>query len=334
MGFFGGFGKRCLTSLCATFLLFSSLSLAAENSGQIRVAFGDVPQIDLLNVLAALERVRARGIDIEVSYLQSEDIAAQAVMAGQADVGVGTPYGLIQESKAPVRLFYQLSTLRFYPVVNTRYYKTWADLDGVNMYTHSRGSGTEAIMNLMAKKHGIEYKSMTYLPGSGVRAAAMMQGRIRASIVDSERARLLMEEGSGQFALLPMPEIYASDEALYGNLEFLQQNADAVDVLLEELLLVWREVNQNPERIVDLRRQFDLMPNLPEGEAARILPAFRGSVESNSFPANGGGEQAVRADFEFYASAGSIQGDAGQLEIEDYWYLEPLNRALEKLGRQ
>ncbi len=39
------------------------------------------------------------------TYLQSEDIAAQAVVSGQADIGVGTPYALIQKVKAPIRMW-------------------------------------------------------------------------------------------------------------------------------------------------------------------------------------------------------------------------------------
>ena len=49
-----------------------------------------------------------------------------------------------------------MSALRFFPIVNTEKYKTWKDLDGVDMYTHARGSGTEAIMNLMPNKNGIK----------------------------------------------------------------------------------------------------------------------------------------------------------------------------------
>ncbi len=326
--------KHCRRAALGAFILaLSVLPANASSDSKLHIAFGDVPRIDLLNMLTALERARARGVAIEVSYLQSEDIAAQAIVTGRADIGVGTPYGLIQESRTPIRLIYQLSTLKFYPMVNTDYYQNWADLDGANMYTHSRGSGTEAIMNLMAKKHGIEYKSMTYLPGSAVRAAAMMQGRIRASIVDSERARLLLEQGGGKFAILPMPDLEASDEALYGNVELLRSKAEAVDILLEELVGVWREINRNPESIKGMRERFQLLPDLPAEDAERILPYYSDAVGSGIFPDNGGGARAAAADFEFYGSAGSIEGDVGRLEVEDFWYLEPLSRALDKLGR-
>ena len=320
-------------TLCGALFLALSLSpVNADDDKSIHVAFGDVPRIDLLNVLTALERIKQRGVGVRVSYLQSEDIAAQAVVTGQADIGVGTPYGLIQQSRVPLRLFYQLSTLKFYPVVNTQYYKDWADLDGANMYVHSNGSGTEAIMNLMARKHGIRYKSMNYLPGSAVRAAAMLQGRIRASIVDAERARLLLNEG-GRFALLPMPELNASDEALYGNIEFLESHSREVEMLLEELVKIWREINRNPASIIDMRDEFDLLPTLTSEEAQRILPYYEDAVSGKAFPDNGGGTRAVQADFEFYGSAGSVVGDIDQLKVDDFWYLAPLNRVLDKLGR-
>ena len=188
-------------------------------------------------------------------------------------------------------------------------------------------------MNLMAKKKGIRYKSMAYLPGSAVRGAAMLQGRIRASIVDSERVQLLMNKGGGRFALLPMPEINASDEALYGNLDFLKSEAIGIGILLEELIKVWREINKSPEVVIDMRDDYRLLPNLSPEEADRILPYYTESVNSGAFPNNGGGIKAVEADFEFYSSAGSIKGDIGKLKIEDFWYLDPLNRALHKLGR-
>ena len=75
----------------------------------MHVAFGDVPGADMLNFMAAVKRAEARGVKVKISYLHSEEIAAQAVVGGQADIGVGTPYALIQKVKTPIRMFFQLS---------------------------------------------------------------------------------------------------------------------------------------------------------------------------------------------------------------------------------
>ena len=57
------------------------------------------------------------------------------------------------------------------------------------------------------------------------------------------------------------------------------------------------------------------------------------SVESGTFPSNGGGAEAARADFEFNALAGKLEGDPASLAVEDFWELGPLDRALAKLGQ-
>ena len=230
-------------------------------------------------------------------------------------------------------MFYQLSALRFFPIINTEKYSGWKDLDGEPIYTHARGSGTEAIMNLMASKNGIKYSSMSYVPGSAVRAGAMLQGRIHATIVDSERRRLLMREGGGKFALLPLPEINASDEALYSNTDFLNKNKEAINILLEELVQVWREVNKNPEVILEYRAKYNLLPDMPEKDVADILPYYQETVDTGAFSSNGGGIDAIAGDFEFYGFAGTIKGDISKLKAQDYWHLEPLDKALKKLGR-
>ena len=323
----------CMAAMAAVLLGISAGPAAAAGKSTMHVAFGDIPGADMLNFLTAVARAEKRGVKVKISYLQSEDIASQAVVSGQADIGVGTPYALIQKVKAPIRMFYQLSKLRFFPIVNTEFYKDWKDLDGVEMFVHSRGSGTEAIMNLMAKKNGIKYKSVSYLPGSSVRAGAMLQGRIKATIVDAERRRLLMEKGEGKFALLPMPEIDASDEALYANVEWLESESEAVNILLEELLQVWREVNKDPKMITAARAKYNLLPDMPAEDVNDIEPYYLESVDSGSFSNNGGGVAAVEGDFEFYGFAGTIRGDISGLKVEDFWYMAPLDKALGKLGR-
>ncbi|MGQ9370086.1 ABC transporter substrate-binding protein [Azospirillum sp. A39] len=307
---------------------------AADAAGTVRVAFGDIASVESLHFLIALERAKERGVDVAVTYFKSEDIAAQAVVGGQADIGVGAPYALVQKVKAPIRFFYQMSTLNFYPIVNTAKYKDWKDLDGQEITVHSRGSGTEAIMRLMADKHAIAYKSISYVPGSEVRAGAMLQGTIDATIVDSTNRRILMDKAPGRFAVLPMDGVSATDEALYANTDYLTREMDVVEILVESLLATWREVNAAPDSVAALRTRHDLLPDLPKELEADIVPYFREAAENRMLPLNGGGEAAVRDDFAFYTLSGQLEGDAKALKVADFWDLRPLDAVLAKVGRK
>jgi len=299
----------------------------------MRVAFGDVPGGEMVNFMIAVARAAERGVKVETSYLQSEDLAAQAIVSGQADIGVGTPYALIQKVNAPIRMFYQLSMLRFYPVVNGEKYKTWKDLDGADVAVHGRGSGTEAIMKLMAKENGIKYNSVSYVPGSGVRAGALLQGRINVSIVDYERSRLLEKEAPGKFIFLPLPEIKATDEALYANREWLEKEKVAVSILVEELIKVWREINKDPASIVALRDKYNVLPDIEKIEVDELVPAFTQGVSIDLFPNNGGSAASVEEDFVFFTTSGTLEGEAGVLKVDDYWYLAPVDAAVKILGK-
>jgi NitT/TauT family transport system substrate-binding protein len=308
--------------------------LPAEAQNQpIRIAFGDIPSVESLHFLIALERAKEKGVRVEIANVKSEDIAAQAVLGGQADVGVGTPYAMLQKVRAPLKLFYQLSTLRFYPIVNTEFYKSWKDLDGQEIAVNSRGSGTEAIMRLAADKHGIKYKNISYVPGSEVRAGALLQGNIKASILDSTNRKIVMERAPGKFAVLPLEGVSATDDALFADPEFLEKNAQAVDLLVESLLQTMREISARPEAAAELRTKYKLLPDLPKQLESDIVPYFKEAVEAKSLSVTGGSPEAAKIDITFFNLAGQITGDPASLKAEDFWEFGPLNRVKAKLGQ-
>ncbi len=265
-------GFRNLSGAAAALGLGAVLIAAPQAEAKVRVAYGDIASVENLHLLAAFELAKQKGVEIEMTYLKSEDIAAQAVVSGQADIGVGGPYALIQKVKVPVRIFLQLSTLRFYPAVNAEFYKTWKDLNGQEVAVHSRGSGTEAIMKLMEDKQGIKFSKISYIPGSEVRTGALLQGNVKATIVDAAGRRLLQEKAPGKFIILPLEGVNATDEALFARQDYLDKNAKDVDIIVESILTTWREVTKNPGVVAEWRKKYNLLPDLPADQVAEITP--------------------------------------------------------------
>src|SRR5512139_4067309 len=181
-----GIKRKVVVAVVLLICFFVSIAVGGAQAGtKIRYALGDVITTDDLQLLIAIERAKARGVDVEITAFKSEELATQAVINGQADVGQGTPYAALQKVTVPIRFFYQLSTLQFFPVVNKESYKGWKDLNDQEIAVQGRGSGTEAIMILAAKQHGIKYKNVSYVPGSQVRALALLKGNIKATILDA-----------------------------------------------------------------------------------------------------------------------------------------------------
>jgi NitT/TauT family transport system substrate-binding protein len=312
--------------IVAALIVGGASDTQAQGPTKIRYALGDVVSIDELPLLIAIENSKKRGVGVDVTSFKNEDIATQAVINGQADVGQGTPYAAIQKLTVPIRFFYQLSALQFFPVVNKESYKSWKDLDGQEIAVQGRGSGTEAIMMLMAKEHGIKYKNVSYVPGSQVRALALIKGNIKATILDATNKNLVMKDAPDKFIILPLGNVKASDEALFATREFLDKNQAGIRIFLEELTKVNRAINANPKWVLEERKRLGLLKELPAKMEDEILPYFQEAVQNGVFPNDGGLANAPKNDLEFYALSGALTGE--NLKPDDFWYLAPLKAAL------
>lgn len=320
--------EKSIVSLLLAAALLGGLAdwVDAQGRTKIRYALGDVISIDELPLLIAAERAKPRGVDVEITAFKSEELATQAVINGQADVGQGTPYAAVQKLGAPLRMFYQLSALQFFPVVSKESYKSWKDLDGQEIAVQGRGSGTEAIMVLAAKQHGIKYKNISYVPGSQVRALALLKGNIKATILDASNKNMVMKEAADKFIILPLGDVKASDEALFAMRDYIDKNQAAIRIFIEELVKVNRAINTNPKWVLEERKKLGLLKDLPAKMEGEILPYFQEAVQNGVFPNDGGLAGAAKNDLEFYSLSGALKGE--NLKEEDFWHLAPLKAAL------
>lgn len=313
------------------FLIVFSFALSSHAADKVRIALGDVASVETLCFIVALDRAKDRGLDYEMTAFAKEELAIQAVINGQVDIGVGTPYSIIQKTKVPIRNFYQLTKLVFFPVVSNKY-KTWKDLDGQPFTFHARGTGTEAIGNIIIKREGITLGQRSYVPGSENRIVGMMNGQINATIVDLANKNILMAKAGDRFHVLPGVDDPASDEVLFAEIGWMKNNEKNVAILVEELLRTWREMIKDPSIIDRERKARNLLSDLPKELLAEVDSFYKQAVEGGLYDPNGGGEIAAKADFVFYVEAGQLNGPASSLKVEEFWYLAPLDAAKAKLG--
>ena len=305
-----------------------SLMVSAAQAEPIRIALAETPSDELAAFFVALDRAKANGLDYEWTAFSDEELAIQAVLSGQMDIGFGTPYAAMQRSKAPLRIVFQLSKLKFFPVT-TKKYNSLNDMDGEPILLHSRGGGTDSIANVIEERVGIKFGDRSYVPGSSNRVAALLGGRADATIIDlSNKNKLMRSEAAGDFNVLEMFDVEASDEALFGNLTWIQENEEQVDIFVKALVSVWQDMAEDPTIV---RRETN--PDGPIGQLpAEILNELDGfyadAVEGGLYDPNGGGRKAAMADMEWYSAAGQLDGDASTLNIEDFWYLAPLDAAM------
>ena len=317
---------RNITALLAAVLLIGGMSASGAQADKIRIALAETPSDEVAAFFVALDRAKAMGLDYEWTAFSDEELAIQAILSGQMDIGFGTPYAAMQRAKAPIRIIFQLSKLKFFPITSKKYSKL-EDLDGEPILLHSRGGGTDSIANVIEDRVGIKFGKRSYVPGSANRIVALIAGQTDATIVDLSNKNKLVKQEGDKFNVLPMFEVDASDEALFANLDWIKANEKDVNIFVAALLSVYRDMAKDPTII---RRETD--PDGPIGQLPKeILDSLDGfytdAVEGGLYDPNGGGRKAAKADLEWYSAAGQLTGDPAMLKIEDFWYFEPLDAA-------
>ncbi len=315
------------TMAAAAIALPVAFASTASNAEVIRIALAETPSDELAAFFVALDRAKANGLDYEWTAFSDEELAIQAVLSGQMDIGFGTPYAAMQRSKAPLRIVFQLSKLKFFPVT-TKAYNTLEDLNGEPILLHSRGGGTDSIANVIEDRVGITFGERSYVPGSSNRVAALLGGRADATIIDlSNKNKLMRSDAGANFNVLEMFDVEASDEALFGNLTWIQENEADVQIFVNALVSVYRDMHADPTIIRRETNPDGPIGQLPEEILAELDGFYTDAVEAGLYDPDGGGRKAAMADMEWYSAAGQLEGDPAELNIEDFWYLKPLDAA-------
>jgi NitT/TauT family transport system substrate-binding protein len=308
-----------------------AFTVAADAAEKVRVALGDVVSVETLAFAVAMERAKDRGVDYEITSFAKEELSIQSMINGQSDIGVGTPYSVIQKSKLPLKNIYQMSRLVFFPVASKEY-KTWKDMDGQPITFHARGTGTEAIGNIIAKREGITFGDRSYVPGSENRIIAMMNGQIKATIVDLANKNLLMSKAGDKFHVLPSLDEAASDELVFASEGWLKDNREQANIIVEELHKLWREMKADPGVIEAERAKRNLLADQPKEVLDEVVPFYTEAVKEGVFAPLEDPAAVAKVDFSFYTEAGQLEGPAENLKVEDFWDLGPLDAAKKALG--
>lgn len=316
-----------LALIVASLLLTSMFMASTSYADKIRIALAETPSDELAAFFVALDRAKANGLEYEWTAFADEELAIQAILSGQMDIGFGTPYSAMQKAKAPVRIIFQLSKLKFFPVTSKKYSKL-EDLNGEPILLHSRGGGTDSIANVIEDKLGIKFGKRSYVPGSANRIIALVAGQADATIVDLSNKNKLVRKHGSKFNVLSMFDVDASDEALFANLNWIKANAKDVDIFVKALLSVYRDMAKDPTIIRRETNPDGPIGQLPKEVLAELDGFYTEAVAGGLYDANGGGEKAARADMEWYSKAGHLTGKLSDLKIDDFWYLKPLKDAM------
>jgi len=323
------FAKLSVLLLVLTLGLIGSRDAHAQK--KVRFAYPSSADMGDIPSLLAWEQLKKQGIEVVPTFFPKTDLAVQAVVAGEADMGSAAGIAVVKavESGMNVRIIGE-QVRNEWQLVTPVSLKDPKQLDGKRVGYHAPITVTEALVKWMAQHYKINPNWMI-IPGSDVRAEALMRGQLDATPAEIGDVLNILSAKPGQFHVLisyakSFPQLIGS--MYFARADYVQKNSATVESVLEAILRTHRSAEERPASIKEnaLRLLPETKPELIEATAA----AYK---ELRIWDVNGGASKdRGDASIKFFEESGLLKKDA--VSFKQAFDTAPLDKVLNKIGRK
>jgi NitT/TauT family transport system substrate-binding protein len=323
------FAKLSVLLLVLTLGFIGSRDAHAQK--KVRFAYPSSADMGDIPSLLAWEQLKKQGIEVVPTFFPKTDLAVQAVVAGEADMGSAAGIAVVKavESGMNVRIIGE-QVRNEWQLVTPVSLKDPKQLDGKRVGYHAPITVTEALVKWMAQHYKINPNWMI-IPGSDVRAEALMRGQLDATPAEIGDVLNILSAKPGQFHVLisyakTFPQLIGS--MYFARADYVQKNSATVESVLEAILRTHRSAEERPASIKEnaLRLLPETKPELIEATAA----AYK---ELRIWDVNGGASKdRGDASIKFFEESGLLKKDA--VSFKQAFDTAPLDKVLNKIGRK
>ncbi|HVO93650.1 MAG TPA: ABC transporter substrate-binding protein, partial [Terriglobales bacterium] len=174
----------------------------AQAQKKVRFAYPSSADMGDIPSLLAWEQLKKQGIEVVPTFFPKTELAVQAVVAGEADIGSAAGIAVVKavESGLNVRIIGE-QVRNEWQLVTPVSIKDIKQLDGKRVGYHAPITVTEALVKWMAQHYKITPNWMI-IPGSDVRAEALMRGQLDATPAEIGDVLNILSAKPGQFHVL------------------------------------------------------------------------------------------------------------------------------------
>ncbi|WP_197420411.1 ABC transporter substrate-binding protein [Mycobacterium sp. NAZ190054] len=306
----------------------------SSSDGPLRAVSGSSQSFNSLVPYAAWKILAEEsGIEVEQRYLEDGPTAIQAISQGEAVIGtdIGVNVG-VPAVDAGAEIVDVVSTQRLTWALAARPEITSLEqLDGKRIAVHGEASFTNAISDFFARENGYEYEKLI-IPGSEVRAEALAQGQIDASVIDLSDIVTLSAQYPGQFEVLAtvgeeVPDLIEQD--IWLDRKWAEANPETATAVVKSLVEAERRLSDDPEWALSVASEF--LPDTDEQVLRELVTEY---AERGLWPADGLlNRERARQTLEFFNDLGEIEvTDLSDAGLDKYFAFQYLESALEQLG--
>jgi len=303
----------------------------AQAQKKVRFAYPSSADMGDIPSLLAWEQLKKQGIEVVPTFFPKTDLAVQAVVAGEADIGSAAGIAVIKAVESGMNLRIIGEQVRNeWQLVTPVALKDPKQLDGKRIGYHAPITVTEALVKWMAQHYKITPNWMI-IPGSDVRSEALMRGQLDATPAEIGDVLNILTAKPGQFHVMisyakTFPQLIGS--MYFARADYVQKNAAIVESVLEAILRSHRSAEERPASVKE-----NALRLLPETKPA-LVDAIAGTYrELRIWDVNGGaGKERGDASIRFFEESGLLKKNA--VTFKQSFETGPLDNVLKKIGRK
>jgi NitT/TauT family transport system substrate-binding protein len=320
-------------SAAVALLLVLGFLCGDEAQAQKKVRFAYPSSADMGDIpsLLAWEQLKKQGIEVIPTFFPKTELAVQAVVAGEADLGTAAGIAVVKAVESGMNLRIVGEQVRNeWQLVTPVSFKDPKQLDGKRVGYHGPITVTEALVKWMANHYKITPNWMI-IPGSDVRAEAIMRGQLDATPAEIGDVLNILQAKPGQFHVLIsyakiFPQLIGS--MYFARADYVQNNSALIESVLEAILNAHRAIEERPGLVKE--NAVRLLPETKPELIDAIAATYR---ELRIWDVNGGASKdRGEASIKFFEESGLLK--KGAVSYAQAFDTGPLDRVLKKIGRK
>jgi NitT/TauT family transport system substrate-binding protein len=260
----------------ASFAVACGGEATTEDEVRLTAIAGSSVDFIALVPLAAWDILEEEGIIVEQRFVEEAPTAIQAIEQGQAQIGtnIGVNVG-VPAVEAGAKIVDVVATQRptwalaVAPDINS-----FADLEGKRIAVHGEASFTRAVSQWFAEVNGFEYEELI-IPGSEVRAEALAQGQIDASVIDLPDVVQLSHTYPDSFKVLTtigeeFPELIEQD--LWLSKTWAEENPELAARVVRAVVEAMRKLTSDTDYALELAQEH--LPDMDETVLSELVNEY------------------------------------------------------------
>jgi ABC-type nitrate/sulfonate/bicarbonate transport system substrate-binding protein len=322
------------TTAGATTTVAEEPTTTAAEPVQLVAVHGSSPDFIALVPAAAWDVLAEQGVEVDQQYVEDGSIAIQALAQGEAQIAtnIGVNVGLLAVQEGASIIDVMATQRPTWALVSRNEIATIEDLAGLTMGVHGETSFTKAIADFYDEQYSLGMDQLI-IPGSEVRAEALANDQIDASVIDFPDIVRLEATYPGSFNVLAtigetLPELIEQD--IWMNSAWVEENPDLAQSVVTALVEGIRRLRDDNEYALSLASEL-----LPDEDPAVLGDLISEYTERGIWDPNGIlTEETAQFTIEFFANLGEIDVDPTTVTLTDYFNFSLLEGALAELGRE